>query len=142
MPSYQSRSAIGVLALTMPLFLAAIIGANGSAMAKDVAKPLPGDARRGAALYTTKCGACHSLDANRVGPAHRGVFGRKAGTVPKFAYSPALKKIGVVWNRANLDRWLANPIAMAPGTRMGFRLAAPQDRADVIAYLKSVSPKR
>ncbi|ODU20996.1 MAG: cytochrome C [Sphingomonas sp. SCN 67-18] len=126
----------------MPLFLAVIVGVNGDAMAADVSKPLPGDARRGAALYETKCGACHSLDANRIGPSHRGVFGRKSGAVPKFAYSPALKKANLSWNAATLDRWLANPVATVPGTRMGFRLPAPQDRADVIAYLKSVSPAR
>ena len=51
-----------------------------------------GDAERGEDLYERRCFACHSLDANRVGPAHRGVFGRKAGTVPVYNYYPALKR--------------------------------------------------
>lgn len=103
------------------------------------APPL-GNPSRGAALYEARCGACHSLDANRIGPAHRGVFGRRAGTVPGFRYSPALKASGVVWTAPNLDRWLAGPPRMVPGTAMGISVASAQDRADLIAYLNSVSP--
>lgn len=101
---------------------------------------LSGDAARGETLYAAKCGGCHSLDMNRIGPSHRGVVGRKAGSAPKFAYSPALKASKVVWTEETLDLWLQNPMAMIKGTRMGFRMASGQDRADVIAYLKSVSP--
>jgi cytochrome c len=79
------------------------------------------------------------LDANRIGPKHRGVFGRKSGTVPGFHYSAALKKLNVVWNAQTLDRWLQNPAAMARGTAMGYRLTVAQERADVIAYLKQQS---
>ncbi|MDE2411348.1 MAG: c-type cytochrome [Sphingomonadales bacterium] len=100
---------------------------------------LQGDAARGAQVYAANCGSCHSLDANRVGPAHRGVFGRKAGTAPGFAYSPALHSARFVWDQRMLDRWLQNPQALVPGTRMGFRLGDPQRRADVIAYLRQQS---
>ncbi|MES2294379.1 MAG: c-type cytochrome [Pseudomonadota bacterium] len=103
--------------------------------------PLPGNASRGADLYEAKCGACHSLDSNRIGPKHRGVFGRKSGKVPDFHYTAALKRLNVVWNRQALDRWLQNPTAMAPGTAMGYRLTVPQERADIIAYLKQQSPQ-
>jgi len=103
------------------------------------AVPLPGNPSRGAAFYESHCGACHSLDANRVGPMHRGVFGRKAGSVPDFHYTRALKTSGFVWSAVALDRWLTNPQAMVPGTAMGLRVASPQDRADVIAYLKQQS---
>jgi cytochrome c len=102
--------------------------------------PLPGNASRGADIYEAKCGACHSLDSNRIGPKHRGVFGRESGVVPGFRYTAALKKLNVVWNAQTLDRWLRSPTAMAPGTAMGYRLTVPQDRADVIAYLKQQSP--
>ena len=101
--------------------------------------PLPGNASRGADLYEAKCGACHSLDSNRIGPKHRGVFGRKSATVPGFHYTAALRKLNVVWNRQTIDRWLQSPTAMAPGTAMGYRLTVPQERADVIAYLKQQS---
>jgi cytochrome c len=102
---------------------------------------LPASTTRGAEVYEAKCGACHSLDANRIGPKHRGVFGRKAGIVSGFRYSPALKALKIVWNAQTLDRWLRNPTAMAPGTAMGFRLSDAQERADVIAYLKQQSQK-
>ncbi|MGH6780656.1 MAG: c-type cytochrome [Sphingomonadaceae bacterium] len=100
-----------------------------------------GDIGRGATLYQAKCGACHSLDANRIGPAHRGVFGRRAGAAPGFAYSPALRASGIVWNAATLDRWLTNPTAMVPGTRMGIRLSTGQERTDIIAYLKNAGTR-
>jgi cytochrome c len=104
-----------------------------------VAPAAAADAGRGKDLYESRCGGCHSLDANRVGPAHRGVFGRTAGTAPEFNYSPAVKKSGVVWNDQTLDAWLTNPQALIPGQRMNFRIALPADRADIIAYLRQQS---
>ena len=98
-----------------------------------------GDAARGATLYESRCIACHSVDANRVGPMHRGVFGRKAGSVADYAYSDAVQSSTVVWTAETLDRWLANPQDLIPGQRMGFRVREARDRADLIAYLKSVS---
>jgi cytochrome c len=90
-------------------------------------------------VYEEKCGGCHSLDVNRIGPMHRGVYGRRSGTVPGFNYTPALRKLRVVWNANTLDRWLQNPAAMAPGTAMGIQVPSAQDRAEVIAYLKQES---
>ncbi len=109
------------------------------AAAADVAAA---DAERGKELYESRCGGCHSLEANRVGPAHRGVFGRAAGTVPGFSYSTAVKNSGVVWNDKTLDAWLTNPQAMIPGQRMNFRVATETDRADIISYLRQQSPAR
>lgn len=105
------------------------------------ATPLAGDATRGAQVYENNCTGCHSLDANRVGPAHRGVFGRKAGSAPGFDYSAGLKKARFTWDAARLDKWLTNPQAFVPGAKMGFRLSDAQRRADVIAYLKQESGK-
>jgi cytochrome c len=100
-----------------------------------------GDAEHGGALYESRCFGCHSLDANRIGPMHRGVFGRKAGSVSDFAYSPAVKNSTIVWDESTLDRWLTNTQAVIPGTRMNFRVANPEDRADIIAFLKRESGK-
>ena len=100
-----------------------------------------GDAERGRELYEARCAGCHSIEANRVGPMHRGVFGRKAGAVADFSYSPALKNASVVWDEATLQRWLTNPSALIPGTRMAFRVALPEDRADIVAFLKKESGK-
>ena len=96
------------------------------------------DAAHGEEIYNSRCIACHSPDANRVGPKHRGVLGRAAGTVPDFNYSKAVKRSGVVWGEETLDKWLTNPQAFIPGQRMNFRVADPVDRADLIAYLKSL----
>ena len=75
------------------------------------------DAAHGQELYESRCGGCHSLDANRVGPAHRGVYGRKAGSAPNFNYSTAVKNATVVWQEKTLDAWLTNPQALIPGQR-------------------------
>jgi cytochrome c len=93
-----------------------------------------GDPVHGKTLYQV-CMGCHSLDEDDVGPRHRGVFGRAAGSVPGYAYSPALKNSHIVWDRDNLDRWLTNPQGLVPGVKMFFAMPNPQDRADVIAYL-------
>ncbi|HVZ01079.1 MAG TPA: c-type cytochrome [Dongiaceae bacterium] len=108
--------------------------------ATPIAARAEGDAVHGRQIYESRCIACHSPDANRVGPMHRGVFGRKAGTVAGYAYSNALKSAGVVWNDQTLDRWLTNPQAFIPGQKMNFKVASPEDRADVIAYLKMLTP--
>jgi cytochrome c len=95
-----------------------------------------GDAEAGRALYQSRCTACHSLDYNGVGPAHRGVFGRAAAQAKGFAYSDALRTSRLVWSEDTLDRWLADPEKTAPGQRMGINVPDAKDRADLIAYLK------
>jgi cytochrome c len=99
-----------------------------------------GDAAKGAVIYKTKCMMCHMPDANKIGPKSAGVVGRKAGSLADFNYSPALKASGLTWDDATLDKWLTGPSALVPGTKMAFKLDAPQDRADVIAYLKTLVP--
>lgn len=114
------------------LAFAAMIGALGPALAG-------GDAMRGEKIYEG-CQDCHSLDKDEVGPRHRGVYGRAAGSLPDYPYSPALKNAGFVWNDQTLDQWLTDPEKMRPGVKMFYHLDAAQDRADVIAYLKTLSP--
>ena len=97
-----------------------------------------GDAGRGAKIYQD-CMICHSLDKNEIGPRHRNVFGSKAGSVPDYDYSAALKTSSIVWNETTLDKWLTDPQAFVPGTKMTFSVDAAQDRADVIAFLKEKS---
>lgn len=95
------------------------------------------DAGRGAALYASKCGGCHALDENRYGPAHRGVFGRKAGRARGYAYSSALSSSTIVWREDTLDRWLADPEKLIPGQRMSVSVPSEDDRRDIIAYLRA-----
>ena len=99
-----------------------------------------GDAERGAKVYED-CRLCHALDKNEIGPMHRGVFGAKAGSVSTYNYSPALKAASIVWDERTLDRWLTDPQAMVPGTKMVFSVDDAQDRADVIEFLKEKAGK-
>ena len=105
------------------------------ALAPASASALNGDADRGQKIYQA-CQDCHDLDKNDVGPRHRGVFGRRAGSLPDYDYSDAIKKSGIVWGDATLDKWLTDPQALVPGAKMFFHLEAAQDRADVIAFLR------
>ncbi len=98
------------------------------------------DAARGAELYQARCGACHDADDNGPGPRHRGVVGCYSGTQPGYDYSDALRKARIAWDVGRLDQWLKDPGAMVPGNTMLVKLAPePGDRADLIAYLVSLS---
>ena len=92
--------------------------------------------QHGAQIYQ-RCLACHSLEYNRSGPKHCGLFGRQAGTIPGYAYSKAMKASGITWDESSLDRFLENPLMALPGTKMAYAgVKDPQERADLIAYLR------
>jgi len=102
---------------------------------------LTGDATKGAVVFN-QCKSCHAIEAgvNRVGPSLHGVVGRKAGAVEGFRYSAASKASTVVWSEETLFAYLESPRKFMPGTTMSFvGLRQPQQRADVVAYLKSQS---
>lgn len=118
--------AVGVLAVGVCIAAGALAAMENS---------VKGDVVRGKSLYQA-CEACHSIEDNDLGPRHRGVVGRRAGSVADYSYSKALKSSDLTWDEATLDRWLTNPSALVPGTKMFFQLSSAQDRADVIAYLQ------
>jgi nitrite reductase (NO-forming) len=96
-----------------------------------------GDPQAGRQVYR-KCQACHSLEPgkNTVGPSLAGIVGQKAGNVPNFNYSPALKAANITWDVATLDAYLLDPQKTVPGNRMPFPgLKTENERKDVIAYL-------
>jgi cytochrome c len=98
-----------------------------------------GDLAKGEQIYH-RCQGCHSIDRNRVGPMHKGLFGRTAGTVAGFNYSDAMKNSGIVWSEQTLDQFLQGPRKMVPGTKMTYAgVPDPQERADLIAYLKQAT---
>jgi cytochrome c len=99
------------------------------------------DAQHGKALYETRCTSCHSIEYPGAGPAHKGLFGRKAGSSPGFAYSGALKDSKVVWSAQTLDKWLAGPEAFIPGQRMFVSVPDAVERADIIAYLADATKR-
>lgn len=124
----QAAAVIAVLALLLALALPAW------------AELPKGDAQRGAEVYE-RCQACHSLERNRSGPRHCGLAGREAGTVEGYPYSEELRGSGLVWDTESLDRFLEDPFAAVPGTRMGYAgVKDPQDRADLIAFLLNARP--
>lgn len=95
------------------------------------------DSVRGEQLYA-RCIACHALAYDRVGPRHCGLLGRRAGSVPGFAYSPAMKNSGLVWDEKTLNLFLAKPLALVPRTAMTYDgVPEARDRSDLIAYLKA-----
>jgi cytochrome c len=88
-----------------------------------------------------QCRACHTTPQggpNMTGPNLWDVFGRKAGSLDGFAYSDGMKAAGWTWDAAQIDKWITDPRAVIPGTKMTFfGIRDPKDRVDVIAYLKS-----
>ncbi|MGD0632452.1 MAG: heme-binding domain-containing protein [Terracidiphilus sp.] len=97
------------------------------------------DPERGKALFEKRCTGCHALTQNHEGPRLQGVYGRAAGSAAGFAYSAALKKAGIVWDDGSLDKWLTDPDAFIAGNDMDFLVSKPQERRDLIGYLKQVS---
>jgi cytochrome c len=98
-----------------------------------------GDPARGKALFEKRCTGCHTLTQDREGPQLQGVYGRTSGTAPNFAYSFALKNAQIVWDDKSLERWLTDPDAFVPGNDMDFLVSKPQERQDLISYLKQTS---
>lgn len=129
MRSLSLRFVLGSLAMA-----SIVLGGGGNAFADA-----PGDAARRKSLYEAKCGGCHSVDSNRTGPMHRNVIGRVPGSVAGYDYSPAVRKLGGVWTPVRVDSWLQGPQKLAPGAKMFLTVASSQDRADIIAYLVTVS---
>lgn len=100
----------------------------------------PATAADGGALYAQRCSRCHGLDHGGIGPSHAGLVGRKAGKLAGFAYSQALAVADFTWTPETLERWLTNPQAMVPGSKMYFRVASPAERQAIIAYLAAQKP--
>ena len=94
-----------------------------------------GDPLRGEEIYS-RCLACHALEYDRVGPRHCGLLGRRAGKVPGFQYSDAMRRSKLTWDAKTLDRFLADPAKAVPGTTMTYAgVADAKERADLIAWL-------
>lgn len=129
-------------ALWRTVLSACIAGASAAGHATQPAAPAPSASQaamlqRGQAVYE-RCQACHAIEQNRTGPAHCGLFGRKAGSAPGFeGYSAAMRQSGWVWTPATLDRFLKAPMQALPGTSMGYAgVQNDEERAALIAWLK------
>jgi cytochrome c2 len=99
-----------------------------------------GDAKRGEKLFE-ECRACHAVERGTegVGPDLHGVFGRRAGALEAFRYSPALKRSAITWTPQSLDGYIADPQKAVPANRMPYSgMPDERDRADVISYMQDV----
>ena len=115
------------------------VGAAAGAMALGLAlvgraQTAAGDAAAGQDLFLDRCVMCHVAEGGGQGPSLKGVYGRKAATVPGFPYSAALKASGVTWTGPELDRFLTNPGVAIPGTAMPITVPDARQRANLIAY--------
>ncbi|NOT40344.1 MAG: cytochrome c family protein [Alphaproteobacteria bacterium] len=137
------------------LIITAVAGLAGLASAAPTAVPpstvvvkdakgvsYTGDATAGEKTFK-QCAICHSskLGENKIGPSLFGIVGRVAGTASAYNYSAANKKSGITWTEQALFDYLENPRAKMPGTKMAYvGLRKAQDRANLIAYLKTLRP--
>ena len=115
-------------------------GAGG--VAEAAASPsafAPGSAEHGEALFSSRCALCHKGGGQ--GPDLGGVVGNKAASGRGYPYSRALRAKPVVWDGKTLDGFLRDPLAFAPGTRMPVPTPDAQERADLIAYLRTAPPR-
>jgi cytochrome c len=121
------------------VLFAAALALAGPALAQN--------AGRGSVIFSVECAACHSTVAgqNGIGPSLAGIYGSRAGTVPGFKFSAALKQSNIIWTTAALETFLANPNSAVSGTKMPdpigelhLGMPDPINRGDVIAYLRTL----
>jgi cytochrome c len=101
-----------------------------------------GDAVAGKQVFATTCSVCHSTEpgVNKIGPSLAGILGSKSGGVSGYDFSPALKAANITWDETTLDKFLQNPAADVHGTKMFINVPSAENRANVIAYLKTLKP--
>ncbi len=128
-------TSLKTLATCLLPFGIALIAADAMAAKAD-------DIQAGKVIYESRCLGCHTVETNNIGPRHANVFGRKAGSIADFEYSPALRNARIVWNEKTLDRWLQDPEAYIPGQQMDVSVSKEGDRRNLIAYLKTLNMKR
>ncbi len=93
--------------------------------------------KHGKELFDKRCGGCHALDRDKEGPRLGGVYGRAAGAVASFQYSGPLQKSKITWTDETLDKWLTDPEKMVPDSDMAFHVENPDERREIISFLKS-----
>jgi cytochrome c2 len=135
---------VGVLIFTACALFSASASAQSTkppvpATASAAAKMPAGDAVAGKTYFGKVCAMCHGATPSPVAPSLTGVFGRKAGTATgPYKYSPAMIASGVTWDAPKLDAYLTAPTTMIKGSRMPISVAKPADRANLVAYLKTL----
>ena len=120
------------------LSLAALTAISADALGQDTAAKGAGADNQ--LVFNNVCRTCHTLKEgdNRLGPNLHNIIGRKAGSVPDYGYSSSMKDADLTWDRATLDRFIANPDQVVPGNKMKpyGGLTSAEERAKIIAYLE------
>jgi len=130
-----------LLQLCLSGLFAALIATPAAAQtagAREWLTPAVGDVARGQALYQARCTACHAVDSNKIGPAHRGVMGRRVGGLKGYKYSDEMAQSRLRWTPQTLNVWLQDPEDLVAGQRMGFQVDGAQERGDLIAWLATL----
>ena len=117
--------------------------ASMAALALSLTSPAQaaGNVDRGGDVFDAQCAECHSAKANKnkKGPSLFASIGRKAGTVPDFVYSDAMKASGIVWTPDKIEAYVNNPKGVVPGGKMKFDgKLSPQEHADLLAFLATL----
>src|SRR5262245_7172606 len=122
------------------LSLAAVLALGAGAFAQETVGRGAGP-EEGQLVFNTACRTCHMLKEgdNRLGPNLHKIIGRKAGSLPNYAYSSAMKGADLTWDKATLDRFIANPDQVVNGHNMKpfGGLASAEERAKIIAFLEA-----
>ena len=116
--------------------ISALLGMHAGAGAADL--------NNGQRLFNARCSSCHAVGpsaSNGFGPHLNGLFGRRAGSGPSYAYSPAMKRSPIVWSDKSLAAFLDDPGDVVPGTKMRFwGMSNEKQVADLLAWLRSQQP--
>ena len=122
------------------LSLAALTAISADALGQDTAAK---SAAGSELVFNNVCRTCHTLKEgdNRLGPNLHNIIGRKAGSVPDYGYSSSMKDADLTWDKATLDRFIANPDQVVPGNKMKpyGGLTSAEERAKIIAFLEANS---
>jgi cytochrome c len=138
---HKSQSPLPSSSLSYLIFLLPLVLLLVSPEPSSGSLPASDAAGSGKVLFEKRCTGCHSLDGDREGPRLRNVYGAKAGSTPTFKYSSALKSSNITWTDETLNKWLADPDSLVPDNDMEFHVPKPDERADIIRFLKAASGK-
>jgi cytochrome c len=131
----------GMILRHFALSLVALTAISADARGQDTAAKGAGADNQ--LVFNNVCRTCHTLEEgdNRLGPNLHNIIGRKAGSVPDYGYSSAMKDADLTWDRATLDRFIANPDQVVPGNKMKpyGGLTSAEERAKIIAFLEANS---
>ena len=115
------------------------LGGIAYALSSPSALPQAAQDVSGQQAFNNSCRTCHMVREgdNRLGPNLHKIIGRKAGSLPEYAFSSAMKEAGFVWDEEKLDRFIANPEEVVPGNNMKpyGGLSSSEDRKKIIAFL-------